>query len=386
VKAALIGGLPFILWEAFAVLYYGFPVPNTAYAKLGTGIGTAELGSQGLRYFANSLRLDPLTLVGTALGLGVAIVQRLTPAKSLSVGMIRRLTPARAAGIGIVLHLLYVMTIGGDFMSGRFFTPSLFVAVVILAQARLEPRLAWILLCTVILAGVVLPSSLRGVQNIYRPDGQPVPDVAIDNWGICNERSYYDYCARFRRVPNVPWPDPESAELAADLRRDWRTDEFAGTLRRLGILSPQDPWPEAAQQAGEHARLTPVGVRGAIGFFGYYAGPGLHVLDYHALGDPLLARLPAVDRDPLLAELFPRLAARKWRIGHFVRRIPEGYVETLATGRNAIRDPDLAAYYDRLALVTRGPLLDPARLRAIWDLNGCRHPVEIERYLARAGH
>ena len=29
-----LGLLPFILWEVFAVFYYGFPFPNTFYAKL----------------------------------------------------------------------------------------------------------------------------------------------------------------------------------------------------------------------------------------------------------------------------------------------------------------------------------------------------------------
>ena len=34
-----------------------------------------------------------------------------------------------------------------------------------------------------------------------------------------------------------------------------------------------------------------------------------------------------------------------------------------------IGDDDLAAYYDALALITRGDLFDPDRLRAIWDVN-----------------
>ena len=33
---AALGFLPFIFWELFSLLYYGFPFPNTAYAKLGT--------------------------------------------------------------------------------------------------------------------------------------------------------------------------------------------------------------------------------------------------------------------------------------------------------------------------------------------------------------
>jgi arabinofuranosyltransferase len=36
----VLGFLPFILWEIFAVFYYGFPFPNTAYAKLNSGITT----------------------------------------------------------------------------------------------------------------------------------------------------------------------------------------------------------------------------------------------------------------------------------------------------------------------------------------------------------
>ncbi len=110
-------------------------------------------------------------------------------------------------------------------------------------------------------------------------------------------------------------------------------------------------------------------MRGAVGFLGYYLGPEIHVLDYLALGDPLLSHLPAMPRDPSMAVLYPRLAGRPYRIGHFVRKVPAGYFETLVTGRNRIRDPVLAAYYDRIALVTRGPLWDRRRLIEIWRLN-----------------
>jgi len=36
-----LGFLPLLAWEAFALLYYGFPFPNTAYAKLQTGVGSS---------------------------------------------------------------------------------------------------------------------------------------------------------------------------------------------------------------------------------------------------------------------------------------------------------------------------------------------------------
>ena len=93
-----------------------------------------------------------------------------------------------------------------------------------------------------------------------------------------------------------------------------------------------------------------------VGYIGYFAGPDVHIVDLYALCDPLLARRPASSPE-------------KWRIGHFERAVPDGYLVTLRTGVNQIRDPNLAAYYDQLALITRGPLFSRARLIAIWKMN-----------------
>ena len=93
-----------------------------------------------------------------------------------------------------------------------------------------------------------------------------------------------------------------------------------------------------------------------IGMHGFFAGPGVHVVDEMALADPLLARLK-----PDLSD--------GWRIGHLRREIPEGYLQTIRTGRNCLADANLAAYYDKLALVTRSRLLAPQRLLEIVKLN-----------------
>src|SRR5204863_5777359 len=65
-SALALGAVPLILWHLFALAYYGFPFPNTAYAKLGTGIPSAELMAQGLRYLSESFRADPVTLLTIA--------------------------------------------------------------------------------------------------------------------------------------------------------------------------------------------------------------------------------------------------------------------------------------------------------------------------------
>jgi arabinofuranosyltransferase len=70
------------------------------------------------------------------------------------------------------------------------------------------------------------------------------------------------------------------------------------------------------------------------------------------LCDPLLARGPVADPST-------------GRVGHAARHAPDGYLESLRTGENRIRDPDLRAYYERLRLLTRGPIFRRERIAAI---------------------
>ena len=86
------------------------------------------------------------------------------------------------------------------------------------------------------------------------------------------------------------------------------------------------------------------------GFFGFAAGYGVHVIDRTGRTDPLLSRLP-----PERAAAFP---------AGVERRVPDGYEASLPDSDNVIRDPALAAYYDRVRFVTRGRLVDSRRLLA----------------------
>ncbi len=90
------------------------------------------------------------------------------------------------------------------------------------------------------------------------------------------------------------------------------------------------------------------------GMLGYFGGPDLYIVDFMGLGDPLLARLPAIS---------------PWRIGHFQRLIPDGYIASIESGTNQIRDPKLATYYERLRVITRGPIWQSTRLKAIVRMN-----------------
>src|SRR5205814_8237183 len=120
-----------LAWECSSVVYYGFPLPNTAYAKLGGGVPRADLAVQGLVYLLDSIALDPLTLTTIAASIALTMA-----------GGSRRDWPI---AIGLVLSVAYVVAVAGDFMSGRFFAAPFLCAVILLVRRREwaeEPMLA----------------------------------------------------------------------------------------------------------------------------------------------------------------------------------------------------------------------------------------------------
>ena len=323
IGAAALGQLPFVLWEIFSLIYYGFTLPNTAFAKLATGISRWELIEQGWYYVLSSLEGDPLTLLAMlcALLLGFSLPEK----KNVWI-----------AG-GLILYMMYVIGIGGDFASGRFFTAPLLCAAIVLSQYdfdRVPSRLVLLPFALVVVLGMVVPHPTLRVHDGSVAD--VMGEVFVDDRGIADERLWYypsNALIRARREVSLP-------------HHRWRADGI-----RLRVQ-------------GE-----PVVVLDSIGMAGYYAGPEVYIMDTWALADPLRARLPAYHNP-------------NWRIGHFDRLVPEGYVRTLRTGHNYIADPDLAAYYDQLRLITRGALFSRERLAAIWNMNLGRydHLIELDAY------
>ncbi len=138
------------------------------------------------------------------------------------------------------------------------------------------------------------------------------------------------------------------------------TDEGRYYRPTTGLWTPagmrtEPAWADLREKVARfRAEGRRVVVADAIGMLGYLAGPEVHFVDVMALSDPLLARLPA---------------ERPWRVGHYRRAVPKGYLETLSEGANRIENPGTAALWDDLALVTRGPLFSRERWRAILALN-----------------
>jgi arabinofuranosyltransferase len=296
------GFIPFFVWEAFSVFYYGFPFPNTAYAKLNTGISTLLLIQQGMKYLVHSLRIDPVTLTMITAGLIIAFIQRKPKPRMLA--------------LGVLCYLLYVISIGGDSMSGRFLAAPFFgMVLVMMYSITLTPRSsAWMIIP---MLGLMLISP----ANPWRADAfYDRTRTAIDAVNDIDDTrgGYYQSTGLFRA---------------------------SATQNHVGIARGQ----ELKEQD------VPVFVYSIIGYLGYYAGPRVYIVDIWALADPLLARLPC--------------AAWGWRIGHFMRALPTGYIETIQNHRLEFKDENLALYYEKLKIITQGELFGFERLKTIVLMN-----------------
>jgi arabinofuranosyltransferase len=308
IRAVVVGMVPLAAWTAFSVFYYGFPLPNTAYAKLATGIPAATLIRQGLYYFDLGFWFDPVTVL-TIAALPIAVAFRGS----------RRDWPLVA---GVVLTCLYVVRVGGDFMYGRFLVAPFFVSLLVLQRGARRLSFTQAALTAAAVLAIALtapyqPSLLAGADF----GASDPPNKNLETRGVHDERRWY-------------YPQ-------------------TGLLRQeLGTIHPNQVWVlDGLRFRQEDARVV---VRRNIGFLGYFAGARVHIIDVYALADPLLARLPALPDS---------------RIGHFQRLLPPGYPETVTSDRVLISDPSLAEYYRHLRVVISGPLWSRARLKAILDLN-----------------
>ncbi len=308
------GASPYLAWELFSLFYYGFLFPNTAYAKLNTGLPAGEVARQGLTYLLNALAWDPPILIVIGLAVGAALLQRRTAELMLA--------------LGIVAYVVYVMVIGGDFMLGRFLTLPLFLAACLIAISLLpleDPTRA---------AVVIIPFFLLFLHP-NATEKYVVGDFHHD--GVADERMYYR----------------ESTGLMM-------------YTRARGL--PNHPWAMEGQVA--RARGDRIRIAENIGLLGFFAGPRLHIIDPLALTDPLLARLPA-RYDPA------------WRVGHYRRVVPPGYLETVSSGACKMQDQNLCEYYAKLKQVIADPLWSWSRIKTIFAMNlgAYRSLIDRDRYL-----
>lgn len=326
VRYGLLGALPALLWVMFAFFYYGSVVPNTAIAKLtGPRVTLQERFLAGVAYFADSMAMDPLTLLACGVAIALCFASR-------------KPRPMMAAA-GITLYLFYVLTTAaiGTHMSGRFFSGALFLSAILIAleATHLAQALGTVAITTAWLIGSPV-SPLRVGHNSYAhhsDNGRPIIDT-----------------------------------------RAFVLAEGAGLLSlRPGEPMPNHPW----YRAGKDFRHSPQRVHEggliinlAIGYSGFASGPEKHFIDILGLSDPLIAHLP-----------LPRRGV--FRPGHFFHEIPAGYLASIERDENLIEDPDLHRYYDAIRLITRGDLFSGERLSTLLKFAVGNYDPFLDAYASR---
>jgi hypothetical protein len=332
-----------LLWAALAIYYYGSLVPMATLARLNQ-LTLADRLHAGVAFLADIVHRDPILVATLIAGLALPFVRHTSkPARSSALDI----PGERAAGsavfpgalratdryadpqrgrnsrwgphndltlaAGALLYTAAIVTAGGSTWSGYGLTVPFVIAVFVIARqpALASRRVAAPALAVVGIIAALTPISTFASHAQYGLDAQPQAGIV----------------------------DPRLQDYQA-----------TGLLRvRRNQWFPDHPESVRGLQAGEAHRAIASSPR--PGFFGYAAGRNVHVIDPTGSGDPLLARLhPASPVAPghSVMELRPRTP-------------PDGYLESLATDRNAIADPALAAFYERVRLATRGSLQERGR-------------------------
>jgi 4-amino-4-deoxy-L-arabinose transferase-like glycosyltransferase len=147
VGAFLVVYAPYYAWR---YSYYGYPLPNTFYAKVGATSAQLARGAEYVgRFFWSSLALSLVALAS------IPLLGRLS----------RQVPRAAVLPAAFVLHTIYVLAVGGDAMPAfRFFVsvvPLLCLAAALVLM-ELAPRRPWLLIAVVVVTAVNLGQTAFG--------------------------------------------------------------------------------------------------------------------------------------------------------------------------------------------------------------------------------
>ncbi len=333
-KAALIFVflLPLTIWTTFSLVYFGFPFPLSAYAKLGGDLPRIEWIINGAQYYLYTISTDFPTFIVILVALLMLMFCGGYIGRSLAAGML--------------LHLFYTAYSGADYMGGRFFTYVYLLSVIAL---------------------------VTNGRVIYKPIDVSNSKVShIPRFDLSNWKRYYlclpAACAVIWMfaLEHTPLKSPlyYGGRDEARLFLGGIADERSGYHYSSNILSyieykrgntnifPNHYWVLLGKIAARSN--APVIHVCNMGMTPYNMRLDQKIIDVNGFSDALQARLPGLSTRP----------------GHILRRLPQGYLKSVAENDALIADYELNEYYKKLRTVTQSPqLFTYERLSAIIAVN-----------------
>lgn len=330
VGIGILGLLPFVFWELFATFYYGFPFPNTAYAKLGTDFALRDYLVRGIKYFLNALLCDPIVLIVPLFAiicvLGVKKAQYLW------------------CMAGVALYCVYLLYIGGDFMMGRHFTVMFYISLTCYLDVK-----------------------NREFSNLGKGASFNRTFVGFAVAALIFSLTTHVITDQF--LFGAKYSSPISDERAGYFTTSSLFNNVV-SLATTGELCIRDTWNEQGVNEYREKGFSGGILQNCPGITKYYNND-MYLNDTYALGDPFLAHLPAVKES-------------NWRIGHMWREAPYGYGNQVIYGDdengNRVQNEDISQYYEIIREITCGDLFSADRIKKIIDINLGKYNYLVENY------
>lgn len=298
----LIGASPLILWTVFSLFYYGVPFPNPVYAQWGSAVQATEVLTQRGHFSQAGVSFDTVAVI-----LLIAGVIRI-----FDLGDHRH----KACAAGTMLYLLFCVALGTDDTMHRYLAvPLLLVVALVHTLAPSENNSEPVYLLALLAALLLLPVAAWFLHIVI-----PSQDVEQFPNGIVDQQLYFPFGASPERGPNA---EPDRKQ-------------------------PYAPYSAVKTVCGWHQLANSF-------------EPGYFLVDKCGLTDPLLARLPPIERS-------------NWQLGHMERPLPLGYLESIRSGTR-VQDPQLQAYLSEARIIQAGDLWRADRLWAIFRNNVLVDPI-----------
>jgi len=279
-----------IFWFVFSKLYYDRFLPNTYYAKMNVDIPKFEILLQGFRYVVVSVELDPSIFI-------IFLVSFLTVLFAKS-----RLH--QVVFISSIAYLFYVVWIGGDFMAGRFFTAPIVIWLWIIGTAPIAlPKQFERSFSLFIAISFLLLCFQPMIEN--RPSYNSAERNDYTLGGVADEAGFY----RSRGSSLIGIILESKGDSAA-------FTDASGYERLFLVVQKQKLWFKNPILAKGKERIV-TSTCGLLGNLGISVGPGVHIIDTCGLVDPFLSQIKYSSKN------------FEWRIGHFVRTLPDGYEDAI---------------------------------------------------------
>ncbi|USA46843.1 hypothetical protein NDN11_01500 [Acinetobacter sp. C26M] len=304
IKQGLLGFTPVLLWCFFSTYYYGSFFPNSVIAKTNTGIPTSHLQIQGFQYLYSNILYDPFTSLIIYCVLIYTILSKKTKNKLL--------------GLGLFLYLIYLISVGADYMYGRFLTIPFVISIFIIIKNKEIINNNEIKLITI--------TSFLIFFNLYQYSIKDIESFQLQNSDLTDERAFYYKTTGL-------WPNLTGKNIS-----------IANHFLETGILF--------------HEPIKKPTLLYTMGFNGYIASkvfPEKHIIDRLGLTDAFLAAHP--------------MSYGYWRIGHFRRAVSSEYISSIEKNTNLIKLREDRYVLDQVYLLTRADLNDKRRFKAILNWN-----------------